>query len=210
MFDKFKQTLNQTVSSTKFKADQLIKINNIQTEIAGIQRDAGGVREQIANMVVELHQRGALPVPELEPLCAQLEGLLAQIMEKTHMIEAIKAEPVPGQAPQPQVPPQQYPQPGYPQQGYPQQQPYPPQQPPAPAPYPPAPAPMAGTKSCPNCQATVPAAVMFCPNCGFNFPPAAEAAPAPAAKTTKTCANCQFEAPLTSAFCPNCGKPLNG
>jgi RNA polymerase subunit RPABC4/transcription elongation factor Spt4 len=195
MFDKFKQTLNQTVSSTKFKADQLIKINNIQTDIAGVQREAGALREQIANLVVELHQRGALQAPELDPLIGQLEGLMAQVTEKQHLIETIKAEPVPGQAPA--YPP---PQPNYP--------PAPPA--PVPVPYPSAPAPVAGTKACPNCQATVPAAVMFCPNCGFNFPPAAEAVPAPAPKTTKTCPSCQFEAPQTSAFCPNCGKPLNG
>ena len=182
MFDKFKQSLNQTVNSTKFKADQLIKINTIQGEIGGIQREANIVREQIANMVIELHQRGALPVPELDGLCIQAEALLAQIAEKHHLIESLKAEPGPVQPPAGQ-------QPG-----------------PMPVPYPAAPGQMSGTKTCPNCQATVPAAVMFCPNCGFNIPPAVvEAAP----KVTKTCSSCQFEAPITSTFCPNCGKPLN-
>lgn len=190
MFDKFKQSLNQTVNSTKFKADQLLKINNIQGEIGGLQREATTVREQIANTVVELHQRGALPVPELEGLCAQVEALMAQAAAKQHLIEAIRAEPMPGQAPA-AVPPQQ----GYPQQPA-----------PMPVPYPNAPSATAGTKACPTCQATVPAAVVFCPNCGFNFPPAVvEAAP----KATKTCPSCQYEAPTTSVFCPNCGKPLN-
>ncbi len=190
MFDKFKQSLNQTVNSTKFKADQLLKINNIQGEIGGLQREANTVREQIASTVVELHQRGALPVPELEGLCAQVEALLAQVAEKQRQIEAIRAEPMPGQAPA----------------AAPQQPVYPAQPAPVPAPYPNQVASAVDTKVCPTCQATVPGVVVFCPNCGFNFPPAvAEAAP----KTTKTCPSCQYEAPLTSAFCPNCGKPLN-
>jgi hypothetical protein len=185
MFDRFKQTANVA----KFKAEQLYRVQAVQNEISTVNQQIFGMRDRIAGKVLELRQRGPIGIPELDELCSAVDALLAQIAQKEAQIAAIKAEQPP-QAP----PPAQ--QPGY--------APQPPQQPSY------APPPPAGiaTKTCPNCQAVIPAPVMFCTTCGFNFQQAPVAPPAPVAKSTKTCPNCQFEAPLTSAFCPNCGQGL--
>jgi hypothetical protein len=197
MFDRFKQTANVA----KFKAEQLYRVQTVQNEIGTINQQIFGMRDRIAGKVLELRQHGPIGIPELDELCAAVEALFAQVAQKEAQIAAIKAE----QPPQGQPP---APQPGYAPQ--PPQSGYPPQMPggqPAYAP-PPPPAGIA-TKTCPNCQAVIPAPVMFCTTCGFNFQQAPVAPPPPVApKTTKTCSNCQFEAPLTSAFCPNCGQAL--
>jgi hypothetical protein len=204
MFDRLKQAANET----KFKADQLLRVQRVQNEIAGVHQQLSAMRDRIGGRVLEMHQQGALGVPELEEMCAGADALVAQIAQKEAQIAAIKAEQPPmGAAPAPQ--------PGYPQQGFSQQQQgfppqqgfqqpgYPPQQPQQPQYAPPQP--QVAMKTCPNCQAAVPAPVMFCTTCGFNF----QQAPAAAApQATKTCPNCQFEVPAHSAFCPNCGKPV--
>ncbi len=187
MFDRLKQAAN----TTKFKADQMLRVQGVQNEIAGIHQQVNGVKDRIATMVLELHKRGALGIPELDEVVGSVDALWAQIAQKEAQIAAIKAEAGPQTAPPP--PQQGYapPQPGYvPQPGYP---------PPPPA--------AAATKVCPNCHNVIPAATMFCTTCGYSFqaaPPPAAAAP----NATQTCPNCQFEAPTTSAFCPNCGHAL--
>ncbi len=196
MFDRLKQAAN----ITKFKADQLLRVQSVQNEIGGINQQLNALKDRIASTVIDLHKRGALQVPELDELIGSADGLLAQIAQKEAQIAAIKAEVGPQSAP-----PQ--PQPGYPQQGG-----YPPQPqggypPPPAAPLPNYPPQQAATKVCPNCQTVIPAAAMFCTTCGYSF----QAAPPPQAeapKATQTCPNCQFEAPATSAFCPNCGHAL--
>lgn len=180
MFDRFKQIANEG----KFKAEQLFRVQSVQNEIAEINQQVNGVRDRIAAKVLELRRNGPLGIPEIDELCASIEGLQGQIAQKEAQINAIKAEIAPqsgAPAPQPAYPPQ----PGYP---------------PQPA------APAAGTKVCPNCQTVVPAPTMFCTSCGYHFQQA-PAAPEPP-KATQTCPNCHFEAPAASAFCPNCGQAL--
>ena len=181
MFDRFKQAANVT----KFKAEQLLREQRVQNEIATINQQVNGVRDRIAAKVLELRQNGPLGIPELDELCASIDGLQAQIAQKEAQIGAIRAEQPPqsgAPAPQPASPPQ----PGYPPS--------------------PPPVPEVETKVCPNCQASVPAPVMFCPACGHNFNQA-PAAPEPP-QATHTCPHCNFEAPAASAFCPNCGQAM--
>jgi|GEM_PF-401515 len=191
MFDRLKQAANET----KFKADQMLREQRVQNDIAGIKQQLNAMRDRIGGTVLELHQRGGLGIPELDELCAAADALNAQIAQKEAQVAAIKAEGMPGAAPAPQ----------HQQQGYAPQPGFTPPPPPAYAPQPGYAPPQAATKPCPNCHAAVPAPAMFCTTCGFNF----QQAQAPvAAKATKTCPNCQFEAPVTSGFCPNCGKGL--
>ena len=188
MFDRFKQTAN----IAKFKAEQLLHVQGVQNEIATINQQINGEKDRIAGKVLELRQNGPLGIPDIDELCASIEGLQAQITQKEAQINAIRAEqppqsgapaPQPGYAPQPAYPPQ----PGYP-------------------PAPQAAAPTVGTKACPNCQTAVPAPAMFCTSCGYNFQQA-PAAPEPP-QATQTCPHCNFEAPAASAFCPNCGQAM--
>jgi rubredoxin len=175
MFDRIKKEAN----IAKFKAEQMLRVQGVQNDIASINQQVNGAKDRIAGKVMELRQNGPLGIPEIDELCASIEGLQAQIAQKEAQINAIRAEQAPGS-------------------GTPITQPvYPPAQPAVPA---------AATKPCPNCQTAVPAAAMFCTSCGYNFHQA-PAAPEPA-KTTQTCPNCHFEAPLASAFCPNCGQAL--
>jgi hypothetical protein len=187
MFDSLKRAANET----KFKADQMLRVQRVQNDIAGVHQQLTVMRDRIGGKALELHQQGALSIPELEELCDGVDALYAQIAQKESQIAAIKAEQFPSAAPAPQQ--------GFQQQGYPPQQQGFQQQPQY------APPPQVAMKTCPNCHAAVPGPAMFCTTCGFNFQqaPAAEAP-----KATKTCASCQFEVPVQSAFCPNCGKPV--
>ncbi len=111
MFDRLKQAAN----ITKFKADQLLRVQSVQNEIGGINQQLNAIKDRIANAVIDLHKRGAIQVPELDELIGSADGLMAQIAQKEAQIAAIKAEVGPQAAP-----PQ--PQPGFQQQGgYPQQ-----------------------------------------------------------------------------------------
>ncbi len=202
MFDRLKQAANET----KFKAEQMLREQRVQNEIAGVRQQIGAMRDRIGGTVIEMHQQGALNVPELAELCAAVDALQAQIAQKEAQVAAIRAELPPGAAPAPQPgympPPAQpggYPPPLPPQPGYP-----PPPQ--SNVGYPAHP-PLVGSKTCPNCQSAVPTPAMFCTTCGFNFQQAPVATPA-TPRATKTCPHCQFEAPAASAFCPNCGKVL--
>jgi hypothetical protein len=138
MFDRMKQA----ASEAKFKADQLLRVQRVQNEIGGINQQMRSVSDKIASVVLDLYQRGALPVPELGELCAQVDGLRAQVAQKEAQVAAIKAEQFQAAAPPPPPPPQTY----------------------APPP-PPAPAPVA-TKECPNCHAALPVTAVFCTSCG--------------------------------------------
>ncbi|HEY4688560.1 MAG TPA: zinc-ribbon domain-containing protein [Anaerolineae bacterium] len=96
LLDQFKRG----VDVAKFKADQLMRVNRVQTEIGGLRREILNAREKIATAVVDLHKQGTLTHPELRELCAVIDQVEAQIAEKEAHIAAIRAE-VP---PQPQSP----------------------------------------------------------------------------------------------------------
>ncbi len=140
MFDSLKKGANLA----KFKADQLLREQRVQSEIGTINQQLNALKDRIAAAVLELHKNGPLGMPELDDLCSQADGLVDQIAQHQAQIAAIRAEQAPGQAPQ---------QPAYPaQQAYPPQQGYP-----AAAP---------ASKTCPNCGSSVPAAAGFCTTCG--------------------------------------------
>ncbi len=143
MFDRFKQNVGQAAAAAKWKADQLVRINKVQGEINKLKGEISNAHDQIAHAVLEMRQRGEALPPELEAVCANVDGLNAQITEHEAQLAAINAEQAPGSQPAPAA---------------------------APAAAPVAPA--ATTKTCPSCHASVPFAAGFCPNCGFKFAPA--------------------------------------
>jgi hypothetical protein len=100
MFDRLKQTANEA----KFKADQLLRQQRVQNEISGINQQMHGVSDKIASVVLDLHARGALNVPELHDLCAQVDALRAQVAQKEAQVAAIKAEQFQAAAPPPPPP----------------------------------------------------------------------------------------------------------
>ena len=88
---------------TKFKADQALRIREVEGEISGVRRDIAGVREQIASTALKLHQESPIANQELEELCLQVDQLLEQIGTKENLIESIRIEEppqIPEQAPQ--------------------------------------------------------------------------------------------------------------
>ena len=93
LFNRFKHG----VDVTKFKADQLMRVNRVQGEIEGLRRQISEVRLQIAGAALNLHQKGALANPELEELCLKIDDLQRMIGDKEARIAAIRAEePPPG------------------------------------------------------------------------------------------------------------------
>jgi len=179
MFDSFKKSVGQAAAVTKWKADQLVRQNKVQSEISNLKHQVGGARDQIAGAVLDMRQRGEALPPDLEPVCANIDGLMAQLAEAEARLAAINAEQAPGAAPAVSAA--------------------------APAPVvsaatkvcpnchstipaaamfcttcgynfaaapAPAPAPEKTTVTCPNCHYEVPAGSAFCPNCGTRVLPA--------------------------------------
>ncbi len=172
MFDKFKQNVGQAAAVAKWKADQMVRSNKVQQEISNVKREIATARDQIAGVVLDMRQRGE-PVPaELEPVCASIDTLMADLAQHEAQLVAINAEQAPGAAPV---------------------------APAAPAAatkvcpnchtnvpaaamfctpcgfnFAQAPAPVAEktTVTCPSCHFEVPAGSAFCPNCGTRVLPA--------------------------------------
>jgi RNA polymerase subunit RPABC4/transcription elongation factor Spt4 len=159
MFDKFKKDVGQAAAVAKWKADQFARSNKVQTEINNTKHQVTTVRDQIAGAILDMRQRGEQLPPEIESVCANIDGLMAQLSEQEARLAAINAEQAPGAAPTPAAP--------------------------AAAAYG-APA-AAATKVCPNCHTSVPAAAMFCTTCGFNFAQAPAAAPEKTTTTCPNC-----------------------
>jgi predicted RNA-binding Zn-ribbon protein involved in translation (DUF1610 family) len=84
--------LRRGVDTAKFKADQLMRINRVQSEIGDLRREISSVREKIANVVMELHRQGGLSSQELEDLCVAIDQLNTQIAAKEAQIVHIRAE----------------------------------------------------------------------------------------------------------------------
>jgi len=97
IFNQFKHG----VDVTKFKADQLLRVNRVQSEIDGIKPKIAEMYIRIGHTAYGLHQQGKLLDQELVQLCAMIDDLNRQIAEKEMLIAAIREE----QPPQSQLPP---------------------------------------------------------------------------------------------------------
>jgi hypothetical protein len=152
--------LRHAADVAKFKADQLLRVNRVQSEISNLRREIQTMREAIASAALDLHRSGGLLHAELEQLCVVIDRLNAQIAEREAAIAAIQAE-LPPQlatatttyaATAPAIQPAQ----------------------PAPRP----------TRVCPHCGFGAPAHAAFCPNCGRPLPKLAAPAEPVAADQT--------------------------
>jgi ribosomal protein L40E len=163
--NRFKHGLNVT----KFKADQMMRINKIQGEINAIRQQISSTRMEIANTAFEQYKQSRLEDPYIKPLCSTVEDLMNQITERETMIEEIRAEEAPSQPEEnwnlPQNPcPYCYfdlpkgavfcPNCG---QSLPESAAME------------TPATQAEISSCPQCQVQLPPGVSFCPNCGYQI-----------------------------------------
>ena len=174
MFDSFRKSVGQTAAVAKWKADQMMRSNRSQQEINNIKREVATARDQIAGALLDMRQRGEAVPSEIEPVCANVDALMAQLAEHESMLAAINAEQSPGAAPIGAAP-ATYATKSCPSChtavpaaamfcttcGYNF----------AAAPAAAAAAPKA-TVPCPNCQSEVAGGTAFCPNCGTRVIPA--------------------------------------
>jgi hypothetical protein len=91
IFNQFKHG----VDVTKFKADQLLRINRIQSEIDGLKPKIAEMHIRIGHTAYGLHQQGKLMDQELVQLCAVIDDLNRQIAEKEMLIAATRDEQPP-------------------------------------------------------------------------------------------------------------------
>jgi RNA polymerase subunit RPABC4/transcription elongation factor Spt4 len=89
---QFRDRLKKGVDAAKFKADQLVRINRVQTEIAQLRSEVAAQRQKLADAALALHVAGALNQSELEALCQTMNDLNAQIALREAQIANIKAE----------------------------------------------------------------------------------------------------------------------
>ncbi len=174
--------LRHGVDVTKFKADQALRINRVQNEIGGLRRDILGIREKIADAVLQLHKQNALSYSELEEMCASIDQIDLRIAEKEAQINSIRAE-VPPQTARPSMPTYQ---------------------PSAPT------APGTPRNPCPNCMFDAPIGAAFCPNCGKSIPqqPPDQSIDGTLAGELNKCVACGALLPESATFCPECGQPI--
>lgn len=164
MFDSFKKSVGQTAAVAKWKADQMMRSNKAQQEINNIKREVATARDQIAGAVLDMRQRGEPVPPEIEPVCANLDAMMAQLAEHEAQLAAINAEQAPGAAPMGATKPCPNCHTAVPAAamfcttcGY---------------NFAAAPAPQKTTVTCPNCHFEVTGGTAFCPNCGSRVIPA--------------------------------------
>jgi hypothetical protein len=95
IFNQFKHG----VDITKFKADQLLRINRVQSEIDSLRPEITDIKLQIGETAYSLHQQGQLQNTDLQELCRDIDEVYQQIAEKERQIGAIREEKPP-QGPQ--------------------------------------------------------------------------------------------------------------
>jgi DNA-directed RNA polymerase subunit RPC12/RpoP len=83
------------VDLTKFKADQALRIREVEGEISTLRREITTIRERIAYTALKMHKESPLANSELEVLCVQIDQLEEQITTKGNVIEAIRIEEPP-------------------------------------------------------------------------------------------------------------------
>ena len=154
--------LRHATDLTKFKADQLLRVNRVQGEIGTIRREIQLTRDQIAGAALELH-RAQSPLPEaIEQLCIAVDRLNAQIMEREGIIAAIQAEPPPQMNATSTTPqPMHY----------------------AASVQSAATAIARPAQACPHCGFGAPLQATFCPNCGKPLPKPSAPAESPMAES---------------------------
>jgi RNA polymerase subunit RPABC4/transcription elongation factor Spt4 len=89
---QFKDRFKRGVDTAKFKADQLMRINRVQTEIEQLKREITSQRQKLADMALALHSSAALHQVELITLCETVGELNAQIHTRENQIANIKSE----------------------------------------------------------------------------------------------------------------------
>lgn len=91
IMDRFKHG----VDLTKFKADQLMRVNHSQTEITALNQRITSIQRQLVVVVGDLYKRGVLANKELEDLCLEIDSVSQAIAAKENEIAAIRAETPP-------------------------------------------------------------------------------------------------------------------
>ena len=172
MFDSFRKSVGQTAAVAKWKADQMMRSNRSQQEINNIKREVATARDQIAGALLDMRQRGEVVPSEIEPVCANVDALMAQLAEHESMLAAINAEQSPSAAPMGAAPAT------YATKSCPSCH----TAVPAAAMFcttcgynfaaAPAAVAQKATVPCPNCQSEVAGGTAFCPNCGTRVIPA--------------------------------------
>lgn len=90
--------LKHSLEVTKFKTDQFMRINRVQSEIGALHAQIKALKEQIADAVVDLHKENYSLPDKLENLCENIDQFEINISAKEAEIAFIRAE-LPPQTP---------------------------------------------------------------------------------------------------------------
>ena len=93
---QLKNLFQRGVETARFKADQLIRVNRVQSEIDQLRREIVSQRQKIADLTLELYKVGTLHQTELSAVCQMVASLSAQIETREGQITHIKAESLDG------------------------------------------------------------------------------------------------------------------
>ena len=70
MFDSLRKGANLA----KFKADQMLREQRVQSEIGSINQQMNALKDRLAAAVLEMHKNGPFGMPELDDLCTQADA----------------------------------------------------------------------------------------------------------------------------------------
>lgn len=92
IFRKIGDGVKDGVQETKFKADQFMRIQQVQSEIRTLDHEIVMVRDQIGQAAFMLFKNGTLTQEELKDFCQKIYDNSEIIAQKLKQIENIRAE----------------------------------------------------------------------------------------------------------------------
>jgi len=93
-------SIRQGAARAAFEADKLRRVNQVQSEIANLRRQAREHATQLSDRALELYRAGELAHAELITECEQIASLDDEIAEKQRQVEQIQQEKMQEEAPQ--------------------------------------------------------------------------------------------------------------
>jgi hypothetical protein len=89
--NRLSKSVGKAAEQAKFEADKLVKVNKLQGEVGELGGQVTSVTADIGSKVIELAEAGALQLPEVEEMIAQVKVLSEQLAGKESELAAARS-----------------------------------------------------------------------------------------------------------------------